>query len=94
MTEFQFLVDQKDFDNLDQYEDMIDEKSKSISVNSLDPEQIPWLPEVVQEYLPPAETKTVQMVIPTLKRGDSEKLVTIAKQFASHRYSWSDLRMA
>ena len=59
VTEFQFLVVQKDFECLDQYEDMIDEKSKSISVNSLDPEQIPWLPEVVQEYLPPAETKTV-----------------------------------
>ena len=42
-------MDQKDFDNLDQYEDMIDEKSKSISVNSLDPEQIPWLPEVLCE---------------------------------------------
>ena len=34
------------------------------------------------------------MVIPTSKREDSEKLMTIAKQFASHRYSWSDLRMA
>merc|ERR1712026_330213 len=93
-TEFQFLVDHKDGDSLDQDEDMIDEKSKSFSVNSLDPEQIPWLPEVVQEYLPPVETKKIQMVIPTSKKEDSEKLMTIAKQFASHRYSWSDLRMA
>ena len=81
MTEFQFLVDQKHYDNLDQYEDMIDEKSKPISVNSLDPEQIPWVPEVVQEYLPPAETKTLQVVIPASKSEDSEKLMTIAKQF-------------
>ena len=34
------------------------------------------------------------MVIPASKREDSEKLMTIAKQFSSHRYSWSDLRMA
>ena len=70
VREFQFLVDQKDFDNLDKYEDMIDEKSKSISVNSLDPEQFPWLPEVVQEYLPPTETKEIQIVIPTSKKED------------------------
>ena len=44
--------------------------------------------------MPPAENKTVQMVIPASKKEDSEKLMTIAKQFASHRYSWSDLRMA
>ena len=34
------------------------------------------------------------MVIPASKKEDSEKLMTIAKHFASHRYSWSDPRMA
>ena len=79
-------MDQKDFDNLDQYEDVSNEKSKPISVNSLDPEQIHLYPEVVQEYLPPTETKTIEMVIPTSKKEEGERLMTIAKQFASHRY--------
>ena len=101
---FHFLADATLFEDLERHEPHDSElrefdAAQLMKISEIDrPNQMPWFPEVTWDLQPSHQTKpqteTIMMLIPPMEAAKKEQLLSVARQYSTHRYTLNDLRRA